>query len=71
MDKLKQLALQTAKEIVVKFIEAGRVSPANFPEVFPVVYREILRTISASGTEGAGETASGCDVRGDRTESGG
>jgi hypothetical protein len=32
MDSLEKQALQVAKEIVVKFIEVGRISPANFAE---------------------------------------
>jgi hypothetical protein len=46
MDKLKAAALQTAKEIVVKFVETGRISPANFAENFAPIYNEVLRTIS-------------------------
>jgi len=46
MDKLKQQALQTTKEIVVKFVETGRISPGNFSEHFAPIYREVLRTIS-------------------------
>lgn len=45
VDKLKTQALQVAKEIVVKFIETGRISPANFAEHFGPIYREVLRTI--------------------------
>ncbi len=50
MDKTEQMALQTAKEIVVKFVETGRISPSNFAEHFNPIYREILRTI-AGGEE--------------------
>lgn len=46
MDKLKQQALQVAKEIVVKFVETGRISPGNFSEHFSPIYHEVLRTIS-------------------------
>ncbi|WP_202593867.1 hypothetical protein [Desulfohalovibrio reitneri] len=45
MDKERQLALQTAKEIVVKFIEVGRISPTNFSDYFPPIYDEVLRTL--------------------------
>lgn len=51
MDKLKTMALQTAKEITVKFIEAGRVSPTNFSEYFAPIYNEILRTIARDEPE--------------------
>ena len=46
MDKLGTLALQVAKEIVVKFVETGRISPANFAEHFGPIYEEVLRVIS-------------------------
>lgn len=45
MDKVHKETLQVTKEIVVKFIEAGRVSPANFEEIFPAVYTVIRRTL--------------------------
>lgn len=48
MDKLQKEALQVAKEIVVKFIETGRVSPQNITEIFPAVYDVILGTIAGS-----------------------
>ena len=47
MEKDNKQALQVTKEIVIKFIEVGRVSPTNFAEVFPAVYQEVLRTIAA------------------------
>lgn len=47
MEKLRSQALQAAKEIVVKFIETGRISPGNFHEHFAPIYAEILRTIAA------------------------
>ena len=37
--------LKVAKEIVVKFIEIGRLSPANFPETFESVYKAIKNTV--------------------------
>lgn len=46
MDKLTAQALQVTKEIVVKFIELGRISPANFNEHFAPIYREVLNTIA-------------------------
>ena len=45
MDKVHKETLQVTKEIVVKFIEGGRVSPANFEEVFPSVYTVVRRTL--------------------------
>ena len=37
--------LKVAKEIVVKFIEIGRLSPANFSETFESVYTSIRDTV--------------------------
>lgn len=56
VDKLKAQALQVAKEIMVKFIEGGRISPANFSDYFKPIYAEVLRTISEPAP---GETARG------------
>jgi hypothetical protein len=45
MDKLHKETLQVTKEIIVKFIENGRVSPANFEEIFPSVYSVVRATL--------------------------
>jgi len=45
MASIDEQILRTAKEIVVKFIEAGRVSPAGFPETFQTIYRTIDHTV--------------------------
>lgn len=57
LDKCEKQALQVAKEIMVKFIEVGRISPANFGEHFKVIYNEVLTTIRADAEQG-GEQAS-------------
>ncbi|MDL2268152.1 hypothetical protein LJC46_09265 [Desulfovibrio sp. OttesenSCG-928-G15] len=46
MEKHAKEALQVTKEIVVKFIETGRVSPSNFSDIFPGVYQVVLETIT-------------------------
>lgn len=46
MDSIKKEALKAAKEIAVKFIETGRISPASFAEVFPSIYNVVLASIS-------------------------
>ena len=46
VDKIQDKALQAAKEIVVKFVETGRISPANFQDYFSRIYLEVLRTIT-------------------------
>lgn len=45
MDKVHKETLQVTKEIIVKFIETGRVSPANFQEIFPAVYTVVRQTL--------------------------
>lgn len=50
MDKDQKEAMQVCKEVIVKFIECGRVTPANFSEIFPAVYGVILNSIKT--TEG-------------------
>lgn len=37
--------LKVAKEIVVKFIEVGRLSPPNFDETFKSVYEAVRTTV--------------------------
>ena len=45
MASVDEQILRTAKEIVVKFIETGRVSPTGFPEAFRSIYRTIADTV--------------------------
>lgn len=40
-----EAVLKVAKEIVVKFIEVGRLSPANFSETFREVHRTVRDTV--------------------------
>jgi hypothetical protein len=49
MDQLQKQALQVAKEIVVKFIEVGRISPSNFSEYFEPIYDDVYRTVTKAG----------------------
>ena len=37
----EEMILKVTKEIVVKFIEMGRVTPTSFEEVFELVYRTV------------------------------
>ena len=46
MDKYEKQALQVAKEVVIKFIEVGRISPSNFGQNFDVIYKDVMRTIT-------------------------
>ena len=42
--------LRASKEIIVKFIETGRVSPTGFPEAFKSIYRAVDETVKQSAT---------------------
>ncbi len=48
---IQKMAVQVTKEIIVKFIEIGRISPTNFNQFFAPIYREILDTIRGHGPE--------------------
>jgi len=50
MEKFEKQALQVAKEVVIKFIEVGRISPSNFGQNFDVIFKDVMRTMT-------GETA--------------
>ena len=45
MKSLDEQVLKVTKEIVAKFIEVGRVSPASFDETFKNVYRSVKEAI--------------------------
>jgi hypothetical protein len=45
MRALDEQVLKVTKEIVAKFIEVGRVSPASFDETFKSVYKTIKEAI--------------------------
>ena len=40
--------LRATKEIVVKFIETGRISPTGFPEAFKAIYEAVDETVKQS-----------------------
>ena len=44
-------ALQVTKEIIVKFIETQRISPSNFAEHFPAIYKIVLDTLEDNATQ--------------------
>jgi len=46
MASLDEQILRATKEIVVKFIEGGRISPAGFPETFKSIYRAVEDTVT-------------------------
>ena len=45
MASMDEQILRAAKEIVVKFIEGGRISPAGFPENFKNIYHAVNDTV--------------------------
>jgi hypothetical protein len=51
MASMDEQILRTAKEIVVKFIETGRISPTGFHEAFKGIYQTIKET--ADGAQDA------------------
>jgi len=59
MASLEEQILRTAKEIVVKFIEGGRISPTGFTETFRNIYNTVNDTVRGTGPkpdEEKGET---------------
>ncbi|MBO4300784.1 MAG: hypothetical protein J5861_04185 [Desulfovibrio sp.] len=56
MDKDSKEILQVAKELTAKFIETRTVSPGNFAEVFPAVYRVVREAVMADEPHDAVES---------------
>jgi len=48
MSSIDEQILRTAKEIVVKFIETGRVSPTGFHETFRSIYNTVESAVKDS-----------------------
>ena len=51
MSSIEEQILKAAKEIVVKFIEAGRVSPTGFDETFKNIYKTVEKTVKGLDAE--------------------
>lgn len=49
MSNQDEQILRTVKEIVVKFIETGRISPTGFSETFKTIYQAVDETVKGSG----------------------
>jgi hypothetical protein len=45
MTSIDEQILRATKEIIVKFIEVGRVSPTSFDESFKTVYQTICESV--------------------------
>jgi hypothetical protein len=48
MASIEEQILKATKEIVVKFIEAGRISPSGFHETFKNVHKTVSETVKGS-----------------------
>ena len=48
MASMDEQILRATKEIVVKFIEGGRISPAGFPDFFKTIYQTVHDTVKGS-----------------------
>lgn len=46
---VEEQILRASKEITVKFIETGRISPTNFTEHFEVIHNTIKKTVLQDG----------------------
>ena len=60
MASIDEQILRTTKEIIVKFIELGRISPTGFDESFRSVYKTVSETVprepkKTDGGEGGGK----------------
>lgn len=45
---IEEQILRTSKEIIVKFIEVGRISPTAFPEAFKTIYTAVDETVKGT-----------------------
>jgi len=45
MSSIDELILRSTKEIIVKFIETGRVGPAGFQELFNSIYKTVEQAV--------------------------
>ena len=48
MASMDEQILRATKEIVVKFIEGGRISPSGFRSEFTKIYRTVEETVKGS-----------------------
>jgi hypothetical protein len=53
-DSSQEQILRASKEIAVKFIEVGRISPSNFAEIFKTIYDAIDVTVRGTPPPGSG-----------------
>ena len=51
MKSMDEQILRTTKEIVVKFIEMGRLSPSNIHESFKDIYATVAQAVKSNITD--------------------
>ena len=51
MASLDEQILRATKEIVVKFIEGGRITPTGFPKTFESIYQTVADTVNGKTVE--------------------
>ena len=62
--QLEEQVLRASKEIAVKFIEVGRLSPTGFAETFRGIYTAIHATVSeVSNLDSADPTVTEADTK--------
>ncbi len=54
-DTLEEQVLRASKEIMVKYIEVGRISPTGFGETFKAIYQAIDETVRGGGQNPAAD----------------
>ena len=70
MASMDEHILKAAKEIVVKFIECGRLSPSGFAETFQSIYKTVDETVKARVTPPDKRTKPRRRARGKKTPGG-
>ncbi len=51
MTQDEEKILKVVKEIVIKFIEMGRISPTGFPDCFKSVYNTVKETVEGKSDQ--------------------
>jgi hypothetical protein len=59
MASMDEQILRATKEIVVKFIEGGRISPASFPDFFKNIYQTVHETARGASASPAPDEKDG------------
>ena len=67
MGSIDEQILRATKEIVVKFIEAGRISPSGFHETFKDIYHTVEKTTRDSMKQ-SGKEADAAPEKKDKLE---